>query len=153
MWGGGGVGPNFAWSMPDRARFVGDFLLRQGAVEERVQPAALFPHALPADVFLDRLPFRTAGAGTMLIVDPPRTGLTQSLIEKIGSRRFPHLLYVSCAADTLARDLKLLTKCGYDVVRSRLVDMFPRTPYFESVTHLRLRIPKRVPTTARDGCS
>ena len=41
-----------AWVLPDRVRFVGDFLLRQGAIEENVRPAAVFPQALPLDVFL-----------------------------------------------------------------------------------------------------
>ncbi|MFI5370856.1 MAG: tetratricopeptide repeat protein [Candidatus Eisenbacteria bacterium] len=41
-----------AWSMPDRVRFVGDFLLRQGTVEIAEKPALLFPQALPLDVFL-----------------------------------------------------------------------------------------------------
>src|SRR5437879_4687164 len=41
-----------AWLMPDRVRFVGDFLLRQGTVEVVEQPGVLFPQALPLDVFL-----------------------------------------------------------------------------------------------------
>jgi hypothetical protein len=40
------------WSFPDRLRFVGDFLLRFGTAEHALQPAALFPQALPLDVFL-----------------------------------------------------------------------------------------------------
>jgi hypothetical protein len=45
------------WALPDRVRFVGDFLLRQGAIEEDVRPASVFPQALPLDVFLHvRLP-------------------------------------------------------------------------------------------------
>jgi Flp pilus assembly protein TadD len=41
-----------AWLMPDRVRFVGDFLLRQGTVEIAERPGALFPQALPLDVIL-----------------------------------------------------------------------------------------------------
>ena len=41
-----------AWLLPDRVRFVGDFLLRQGTVEVVEQPGVLFPQALPLDVFL-----------------------------------------------------------------------------------------------------
>src|SRR5262249_5213565 len=50
-------------AFPDRVRFVGDFLLRQGTVEQAGQPAVLFPQALPLDVFLHyRLPsWLTAG--------------------------------------------------------------------------------------------
>jgi tetratricopeptide (TPR) repeat protein len=40
------------WLAPDRVRFVGDFLLRQGTVAEAQKPSELFPQALPLDVFL-----------------------------------------------------------------------------------------------------
>src|SRR5262252_4377674 len=39
-------------ALPDRVQFVGDFLLRQGTAEEALPPSALFPQALPLDVFL-----------------------------------------------------------------------------------------------------
>lgn len=40
------------WALPDRVRFVGDFLLRFGTAERSLKPSALFPQALPVDVFL-----------------------------------------------------------------------------------------------------
>jgi 23S rRNA (uracil1939-C5)-methyltransferase len=46
------------------------------------------------------------------------------------------VVYVSCAPDTLARDVALLAKSGFQAVRSRVLDMFPRTAEFESVTVL-----------------
>ena len=52
------------WLAPDRVRFVGDFLLRQGTVEVREQPGLLYPQALPLDVFLHyTLPSALSGAG------------------------------------------------------------------------------------------
>jgi len=52
-----------AWLMPDRVRFVGDFLLRQGTVEIVERPGVLFPQALPLDVFLHyTLPLRLTAA-------------------------------------------------------------------------------------------
>lgn len=45
-------GGALAWLFPDRVRFVGDFLLRQGTVEIAEKPSVLFPQALPLDVFL-----------------------------------------------------------------------------------------------------
>jgi 23S rRNA (uracil1939-C5)-methyltransferase len=77
------------------------------------------------------------GPATLLIVDPPRDGLLPGVLLEIGRRRFADVLYVSCAADTLARDVKRLAQHGYTVASSQLVDMFPRTAYFESVTRLR----------------
>ena len=75
--------------------------------------------------------------GTTLIVDPPRMGLEKSVVELINKARPGDVLYVSCAPDTLARDIALMKAGGYHAVSSRLLDMFPRTPYFESVTHLK----------------
>jgi len=50
--------------LPDRVRFVGDFILRQGAIEEAGLPSALFPQALPLDVLLHvTLPAALAGTG------------------------------------------------------------------------------------------
>jgi len=75
---------------------------------------------------------------TVLIVDPPRMGLEKGVVELIKAERPVDIVYVSCAADTLARDLALVRHRGYQVQSTRLLDMFPRTPYFESVTHLSL---------------
>ncbi|HKQ58755.1 MAG TPA: tetratricopeptide repeat protein [Candidatus Eisenbacteria bacterium] len=50
LWGF--VAAVLVWWFPDRVRFVGDFLLRFGTAERALQPSALFPQALPLDVFL-----------------------------------------------------------------------------------------------------
>jgi len=73
---------------------------------------------------------------TALIVDPPRRGLERDVIESTLASSLSTFLYISCAADTLARDIKLLQEGGFRVIQSKLMDMFPRTPYFESVTLL-----------------
>jgi len=53
-------------ALPDRVRFVGDFLLRQGTVEQAGLPSVLFPQALPLDVLLHyRLPRALVAAGTL----------------------------------------------------------------------------------------
>jgi 23S rRNA (uracil1939-C5)-methyltransferase len=75
---------------------------------------------------------------TALIVDPPRTGLEKGIVELIKAERPMDIVYVSCAADTLVRDMALVRQRGYQALSTRLLDMFPRTPYFESVTHLSL---------------
>jgi hypothetical protein len=50
VWGVGAAA--LVWCLPDRVRFVGDYLLRFGTAERALKPAALFPQALPLDVFL-----------------------------------------------------------------------------------------------------
>jgi hypothetical protein len=60
------VAATLAWLTPDRMRFVGDFLLRQGTVEEAEQPGVIFPQALPLDVFLHyALPLKLTAAHLM----------------------------------------------------------------------------------------
>ena len=78
-------------------------------------------------------------AKTQVIVDPPREGLEKALVEILIEKRPQEIIYVSCSPDTLARDLKLLTTEAYDVVNCQLIDMFPRTKHFESVTRLRAK--------------
>ena len=46
------------------------------------------------------------------------------------------IIYISCAADTLTRDLKEFISAGYRVKSSRVLDMFPRTAHFETFTVL-----------------
>jgi len=78
---------------------------------------------------------RSARIETLTVIaDPPRAGLDKGVVRQLAATRPANLVYVSCAADTLARDAKLLAAAGFSVVRSQLVDMFPRTPYFESIT-------------------
>jgi tRNA/tmRNA/rRNA uracil-C5-methylase (TrmA/RlmC/RlmD family) len=86
------------------------------------------------EAVLDPLP----AAEVILIVDPPRAGLDRRALEAIAAAGPAEVVYVSCAADTLSRDLAGLLAVGYGVRSVRLVDMFPRTAGFETVTHLRL---------------
>ena len=73
-----------------------------------------------------------------VLVDPPRRGLSAQLVEALTLWRVPHVIYISCAPDTLARDLKLMSGV-YRVVRCRLYDMFPCTAHFETLTLLDLK--------------
>ena len=69
---------------------------------------------------------------TVVLVDPPRKGLDPLLMNQLLDYAPKYFLYVSCAADTLARDCKELTET-YKPLRVMLVDMFPRTAHFESL--------------------
>lgn len=77
-----------------------------------------------------------SGAKTVILVDPPRRGLEEIETGLIGSLRPAAIIYVSCAPDTMARDVGKLREGGYVVTETTLIDMFPRTPYFESITCL-----------------
>jgi len=71
----------------------------------------------------------------VVILDPPRTGAAD-IVRLIPSLKPGKILYVSCDPPTLARDVGILRKSGYDVVKSLPVDMFPQTYHIESVTLL-----------------
>ncbi|NCC51943.1 MAG: class I SAM-dependent RNA methyltransferase [Spartobacteria bacterium] len=90
-----------------------------------------------APTLKERFP-RVKGRETLLVVDPPRKGLDKETRQWILAKHPCNLLYVSCAVDTLARDVAALAKAGYQCKQAQLFDMFPRTPYFESLVWLHL---------------
>ena len=71
-----------------------------------------------------------------IIVDPPRAGLTESIIRDIFRINPDKIVYVSCDPITLARDLKLLQE-KYEVLDVVPVDMFPNTYHVETVCKLK----------------
>ena len=75
----------------------------------------------------------------LIIVDPPRKGVTPDVIRAIGAMAPDRLVYVSCDPATLARDLKLLQETGYTPTQAAAVDMFPRTRHVECVCLLSKR--------------
>ena len=68
-----------------------------------------------------------------VIVDPARKGLEKSLIEVISKSQVEKVIYVSCNPATLARDLKLFTENGFEVVEVEGYDMFPNTVHVECI--------------------
>jgi 23S rRNA (uracil1939-C5)-methyltransferase len=72
----------------------------------------------------------------LVVVDPPRSGLGESVARALANLRAPRITYVSCDPATLARDLIPLLAAGYHVEQAHLVDLFPQTYHLESVLHL-----------------
>jgi len=69
----------------------------------------------------------------VICVDPPRKGLSLSVIEAMVEMAPKRLVYVSCDPGTLARDVKLLGERGYGIVCAEAFDLFPRTMHVECV--------------------
>ncbi|HEY8287315.1 MAG TPA: 23S rRNA (uracil(1939)-C(5))-methyltransferase RlmD [Chloroflexota bacterium] len=84
--------------------------------------------------------------GTMqcAIVDPPRTGCSPHALRQLARIKAPRLVYVSCDAATLARDLRVLLDFGYELESVRPFDIFPQTAHIESVSSLRLPKKRKV---------
>jgi 23S rRNA (uracil1939-C5)-methyltransferase len=88
------------------------------------QFAAMKAHELAA--FLQRARFKPE----VVILDPPRTGAA-AMVEPIAKLSPARVVYVSCDAPTLARDLRALAAHGYKLSRVRAFDFFPNTHHAE----------------------
>ncbi len=71
-----------------------------------------------------------------VLLDPPRAGAEDGVIDGILALKSRHISYVSCDPATLARDLKVLTRGGYKLDSINAFDMFPQTHHVETVAHL-----------------
>ncbi len=72
----------------------------------------------------------------VVVVDPPRKGLSADAIEAIARMAPRRLVYVSCDPATLARDVALLKERGYCLKNALAADLFPRCSHVESVVTL-----------------
>lgn len=75
------------------------------------------------------------GRPDVVITDPPRAGMHESVVRQLMETRPRKILYVSCNPATQARDLQLLSPL-YKVARIQPVDMFPHTQHVENVAEL-----------------
>jgi 23S rRNA (uracil1939-C5)-methyltransferase len=85
----------------------------------------------PADVVSD------STVPDLIVVDPPRTGLSAETCALLAGIAAPALAYVSCDPATLARDLRALIASGYAIQSITLADLFPQTFHLETVVQLR----------------
>ena len=82
--------------------------------------------------------FRSEERFDIIILDPPRPGLTKKAMQNVLSMEPEKIIYISCNPSTLARDLKALLR-KYDVEYIRTVDFFPQTYHIESLVSMNLR--------------
>lgn len=69
----------------------------------------------------------------VIVVDPPRKGCEESVLETMAYMQPKRIVYVSCDSATLARDVKYLREHGYELEKVKAVDMFPHTVHVETV--------------------
>ena len=77
----------------------------------------------------------------VIVVDPPRKGCEESLLQTMVDMQPEKIVYVSCDSATLARDVKYLRSNGYELRKVRAVDQFPHTVHVETVVQLVRKTP------------
>jgi len=73
---------------------------------------------------------------SIIILDPPRSGLHKNTVEDVIKISPEKIVYISCNPATQARDAKLFSEGGYSLIKMRPVDMFPHTFHIENVALL-----------------
>jgi 23S rRNA (uracil1939-C5)-methyltransferase len=100
---------------------------RNGCANARVLRSQV-EEALPALV--------REGPWDVVVLDPPRQGCSRRLLELLPALAAPRVVYVSCDPSTLARDLGVLTRAGFQCRSVQPVDLFPQTFHLETVAVL-----------------
>ena len=80
--------------------------------------------------------YKQGNKADVLVVDPPRKGCDEALLQTIIDMKPEKVVYVSCNPATLARDLRLLEDGGYQTMEVQPVDMFPQTTHVEAIVLL-----------------
>jgi 23S rRNA (uracil1939-C5)-methyltransferase len=111
-------------SNPAATRDLESNMRGNGAIEART-----------ADV--DRFLARSKERPELVILDPPRAGMTREAMQRLAKMAPARITYVSCDPPTLARDLTILLASGYRCAEVHLIDLFPQTFHMETVIRLR----------------
>lgn len=75
----------------------------------------------------------------VIVVDPPRSGLEEKVVQQIITASPEAILYVSCNPATFSRDAKIFSEQGYALAFARAFDQFPHTAHIETVALLKKR--------------
>ncbi len=135
-----GIG-TIALALALRAREVWGIEVVESAVADAIENARLNSvdnaHFFAGDVRTAMRPLvEKAGKPDVVVIDPPRAGLSQKIVRRVleaGARR---IVYVSCNPTTLAPNARQMVDAGYRLTAVRPVDMFPQTPHIECVALL-----------------
>ena len=94
-------------------------------------------HFFAGDVRLAMRPLlEQSGSPDVVVVDPPRAGLSQKVVRRVLEAEASRIVYVSCNPTTLAPNARQMADAGYELKTVRPVDMFPQTPHIECVALL-----------------
>ena len=87
-----------------------------------------------AEAIFSNLPVK--GPETAVLIDPPRKGCDEAFLAQLDAFAPRRVVYVSCAPDTQARDIRWLAARGWKVLSARPFDLFPQTRHIESIVAL-----------------
>ncbi len=132
-----GIG-TIALTLAPRARAVHGLELIEDAVQDAAENARLNEITntsfYSGDVRTSmRELVEQTGKPDVIVVDPPRAGLSQKIVRRIVEAAPQRIVYVSCNPTTLAPNAAQLVEAGYTLDRVRPVDLFPQTPHIECV--------------------
>ncbi len=119
------------WGIELVERAVADAI--EGAKRNEIDKARFF--AGDARLALPEL-LERAGRPDVIVVDPPRAGLSKKVVHRIIGASPRRIVYVSCNPTTLAPNAAELVASGWELKRVRPVDMFPQTHHIETVAVL-----------------
>jgi len=102
----------------------------------------------PVEDHIRDLAKRLSGAAPVVVMDPSRRGLEESVIQGVADLKPARVIYVSCNPSSLARDLVGFLGAGFRVEGIKAYDMFPQTSHLELVADLR---PASIPKATRGG--
>ncbi len=132
----------FALSLANRVRLVTGVELSRSAVAAAKENAARMgvsnSRFIAGEIRADRLPglLPTRPFSSRVILDPPRRGTSEGVIEAIAARRPTRVLHVFCNPDVLPTELQRWFACGYDILRVVPFDLFPGTDEIETMVLL-----------------
>lgn len=135
-----GIG-TIALTLATRARRVVGLEIVEAAVADAIENARINEidnasfYAGDARLALRELVERE-GKPDLVVLDPPRAGLSQKVVRRVVDAAPSRIVYVSCNPTTLAPNAAQLVEAGYRLVKVRPVDMFPQTPHIECVALL-----------------
>jgi 23S rRNA (uracil1939-C5)-methyltransferase len=132
-----GIG-TIALTLAPRARSVHGLEIVQNAIQDAAENARINEVANASFYAGDvRTSMRDlveeAGKPDVVVVDPPRAGLSQKIVRRILEADAKRIVYVSCNPTTLAPNARQLADAGWTLERVQPVDMFPQTPHIECV--------------------
>ena len=110
---------------------------RTGAEDLEANAASTNGRVKPVHESVEAFSARQHNAPSVLVVDPPRTGMSNEALDGAVGLKSPVLVYVSCDVATLARDARKLVDAGYAVEKVAGFDLFPNTPHVEAVVTFR----------------